>query len=158
MTTPLIVDAVLLLGNFFRISHVGGETLTNERIVMIKLLVFAVVALFCVAVVVGVVRSRSRPVRPRHGVVLAMRFVFYGMFLAGVSLLELGHSYFIRAKISKVEARPDEQRLTNCADFCDACGMGCLGLWLAWLWCGVVCKVTEWVVVCGSKSDRNGGR
>ena len=125
---------------------------------MITMLIFVVVVLFCAAVVVGVMRSRRRPIRNSRWVAFALRFVFYGMFLAGVSLLSLGHSYYIGAKTSKMEARPDEQRLTNCADFCDACGLCCIGLWLAWLWCGVVCKVTEWVVVYGSKSDRNGGR
>lgn len=125
---------------------------------MITMLIFVVVVLFCAAVVVGVMRSRRRPIRNSRWVAFALRFVFYGMFLAGVSLLSLGHSYYIRAKTSKMEARPDEQRLTNCADFCDACGLCCIGLWLAWLWCGVVCKATEWVVVYSSKSDRNGGR
>lgn len=125
---------------------------------MITMLIFVVVVLFCAAVVVGVMRSRRRPIRNSRWVAFALRFVFYGMFLAGVSLLSLGHSYYIEAKTSKIEARSDEQRLTNCADFCDACGLCCIGLWLARLWCGVVCKVTELVVVYGSKSDRNGGR
>lgn len=131
--------------------------MTNERIVMISVLIFAVVILSCAAVVVGVVRSHRRSIRTSRGVAFALRFVFYGMFLAGVSLLSLGHSYYIRAKTSKMEARPDEQRLTNCAGLCDACGMCCIGLWLAWLWCGIVCKVTEWVVVYSCKSGSNGG-
>ena len=122
---------------------------------MITMLIFVVVVLFCAAVVVGVMRSRRRPIRNSRWVAFALRFVFYGMFLAGVSLLSLGYSYYIEAKTSKIEARSDEQRLTNCAGFCDACGMCCIGLWLAWLLCGVVCKVTERVVVCGSKSGGN---
>ena len=96
---------------------------------MSTMLIFVVVVLFCVAVVVRVARSRRRPIRNSRWVAFALRFVFYGMFLAGVSLLSLGHSYYIRAKTSKMEARPDEQRLTNCADFCDACGLCCIGLW-----------------------------
>ena len=60
--------------------------MTNERLVMIALLVFAVVVLFCVAVVVGVARSRRRPIRNSRWVTFALRFVFYGMFLAGVFL------------------------------------------------------------------------